>query len=68
MGNLSYCRFENTAKDLRDCLEHFDEDLEGYEFKARNKIVQLAKQIVDEFGDEEFKEIKDDEDEDEDED
>ena len=21
MGNMSYCRFENTARDLRDCLE-----------------------------------------------
>ncbi len=21
MGNMSYCRFENTARDLKDCVE-----------------------------------------------
>lgn len=28
MSNMSYCRFQNTAKDLRDCIENWygDED------------------------------------------
>lgn len=25
MPNMSYCRFENTAADLRDCDEHWDD-------------------------------------------
>jgi len=25
MGNLSYCRFENTAKALQDCLDAVEE-------------------------------------------
>ena len=24
MANLSYCRYENTARDLRDCVEAID--------------------------------------------
>lgn len=24
MSNMSYCRFENTANDLKDCLEQFE--------------------------------------------
>jgi len=35
MANMSYCRFENTVKDLRDCADHIDNQLEagGYEDK-----------------------------------
>ena len=29
MGNMSYCRFENTMNDLRDCLRHIAEDAEN---------------------------------------
>ena len=25
MANMSYCRFENTAKDIADCMEALDE-------------------------------------------
>ena len=35
MGNMSYCRFENTARDLRDCLQAIEngetDDLSSYE-------------------------------------
>lgn len=24
MGNMSYCRFENTAQDIADCIEALD--------------------------------------------
>ena len=27
MGNMSYCRFQNTARDLRDCLEAIENEL-----------------------------------------
>jgi len=27
MGNMSYCRFQNTLMDLRDCIENWDDEL-----------------------------------------
>ena len=42
MGNMSYCRFENTARDLRDCLQAIEngelDDLSSYE---RDGLEQL---------------------------
>ena len=43
MSNMSYCRFENTARDLRDCLNAIEngehtEDLSSYE---RNGLMDL---------------------------
>ena len=55
---MSYCRFENTAQDLEDCLEHFGEDLSGDEFKARNKIIEMAREIIDIYDDYKFEEVK----------
>ena len=38
MGNMSYCRFENTAADLRDCLSAIHrgetDDLSSYEISG----------------------------------
>ena len=46
MGNMSYCRFQNTLKDLRDCYEHLDdEDLSEEEKRAKNKLVELCSDI-----------------------
>ena len=46
MGNMSYCRFENTAHDLRDCLDAIQnretEDLSTYEVEGLEKILNLA--------------------------
>lgn len=52
MANMSYCRFENTLKDLQDCYEHLnDEDLSGSEEIARYTLVELCRQILDELED-----------------
>lgn len=61
MSNMSYCRFQNTATDLRDCRNNFDDDLEWEEFYARNQIVKRAKRIVASYGEEKFVEATDDE-------
>jgi CCR4-NOT transcriptional regulation complex NOT5 subunit len=46
MGNMSYCRFENTLSSLLDCLEHLDDKLEDEsELKARNKLIKLCREI-----------------------
>ena len=55
MGNMSYCRFENTAGDLEDCYEALTD---GVNFKnlssdgeraGLRKLVRLARQIAEEF-------------------
>ena len=55
MSNMSYCRFENTLPDLRDCYDAWDEDedeLSKSERRARTRILALCRKIVEEYGDE----------------
>lgn len=52
MGNMSYCRFRNTLEDLRDCNEHLDEELNSAEeIKARDKLLDLCKDIAIDYRD-----------------
>ena len=47
MGNMGYCRFENTLSDLEDCFEHLDDqDLSGEEEKARAQLIRLCVEIA----------------------
>ena len=50
MANMSYCRFENTARDLRDCLNAIrngeTDDLSSYEIDGLIEIQMMAKDIV----------------------
>ena len=50
MGNMSYCRFENTAADLRDCLSAIHrgetDDLSRYEIAGLTKIMDMANELV----------------------
>tara|TARA_S200002703_G_scaffold154527_1_gene157481 strand:+ start:392 stop:586 length:195 start_codon:yes stop_codon:yes gene_type:complete len=50
MANMSYCRFENTARDLGDCvralLQGETEDLSHYELNGLAKILEYAHDIV----------------------
>ena len=50
MGSMSYCRFENTSRDLQDCLNAIHngeaEDLDSYEMAGLERILDLAKEIV----------------------
>ena len=58
MGNMSYCRFENTSNDLEDCLEAMSEndfnlkELSEYEQDGYKKLLRLCKDITEDFGDE----------------
>ena len=51
MGNMSYCRFENTANDLADCvsalMRNETEDLNHYELDGLARILEYANDIVD---------------------
>jgi len=46
MANMAHCRFENTAFDLADCYDHWDDSLSEYEEKAKARILRLAEKIV----------------------
>lgn len=56
MGNMGYCRFQNTLGDLRECYEHWDEfdptDTDNEESKARGKLLKLCQKIVADYGEE----------------
>ena len=48
---MSYCRFENTANDLRDCVNAIDrgetDELNEYEKSGLSEILKLSEYIVD---------------------
>jgi len=51
MSNMSYCRFENTARDLQDCLDAIENgeinDLSSqYEVDALEELLDLCKEVV----------------------
>ena len=46
MSNMSYCRFENTLRDLRDCYENMGEVLSGSEARARQRLVEVCENIL----------------------
>lgn len=50
MGNMSYCRFENTFADLEDCYSAMDEDLSESEEKYKDKIISLCADILQDHG------------------
>ena len=59
MANMSYCRFENTLSDLRDCKYALQEsengegdDLSQTEMRARKELIALCAKIAANFGDE----------------
>lgn len=52
MGNMSYCRFVNTRQDLKDCMDHMDDDdLSPAEEKERLKLIELAIEIAETYAD-----------------
>ena len=50
MGNMSYCRFENTMADLKYCLRHIAEDAENhYDEAARQEMLELFRVIGEDY-------------------
>ena len=53
MGNMSYCRFENTLRDLQDCVNaiesgDYDEDgIHGYELDAVQELLETCRDFLD---------------------
>lgn len=56
MGNMSYCRFENTYSDLQDCYDALGEksldELSESEKKYAQRLIKMCKDIAADFGDE----------------
>jgi hypothetical protein len=50
MPNMSYCRFENTAKDMQDCVYAIEErdvyEFSNYELSGFKSVLELAQEIV----------------------
>jgi len=48
MANMSYCRFENTVRDMHDCIRNIDADLDegSFENSARKEFIKLCKQVA----------------------
>lgn len=48
MGNMAYCRFQNTAEDLWDCYDNW-EDIDKNNIEendAKQYILELCKKII----------------------
>ena len=49
MPNMSYCRFENTTRDMQDCINAIEEgdtrNLSRYEAAALREFLDLANEI-----------------------
>lgn len=46
MGNMGYCRFQNTLQDLRDCDEHWEDVESEEEKKAQARLLALCIKIA----------------------
>lgn len=55
MANMSYCRFQNTLQDLRDCLDalnemsDFEKELSEEEAAAAKRLLKLCRSMADDF-------------------
>lgn len=54
MANMSYCRFENTYRDLRDCLDALEEGgkLSNEEVEYKKELIRLCQEIARDYGEE----------------
>ena len=62
MANMKYCMFENTYKDLLECvpeIENGTTNLSESERKYHNKLIQLCKEIAERSEEEEEEEETD---------
>ena len=69
MSNMSYCRFQNTAQDLRDCLwamqvlldndgeDEYGEKISESEYRAMQAIIEMSVKITNYFNEDYFLEM-----------
>lgn len=68
MSNMSYCRFENTYRDLQDCIENMNEPASNErDERYRKRLLELMRDAVESGEVEEALEVEyNDEEDDED--
>ena len=55
MGNMSYCRFQNTLNDLRDCRDalmemgDYENELAEDEAHAAKRLLRICRELADDF-------------------
>lgn len=56
MANMSYCRFQNTSQDLRDCVNEMEDaynlqdmDLSADEARAQKHMYELCERFIESF-------------------
>ena len=50
MGNMSYCRFENTLSDLHDCIRNIYREAENStDEHYRQEMIALFMEVAEEF-------------------
>lgn len=49
MPNMSYCQFENTYRDLLQCLSAMNDKLSDREAGYRDRLVDVCKEIIEEY-------------------
>lgn len=49
MPNMSYCRWENTYLDLRDCFDALEENVSQTEEHYQKKLIELARKLIQEY-------------------
>lgn len=66
MGNMSYCRFENTSNDLMDCMEALEGldseqvyEMSTYEREGLLELVRLSNEISNQFSLEDIQDLVD---------
>ena len=50
MANMSYCRFQNTLSDLRDCSNNLGNASSPDEKKARKRMITLMVEMLESVG------------------
>ena len=48
MPNMSYCQFENTYRDLLQCLSAMNDKLDDREAGYRDRLVDVCREIIEE--------------------
>ena len=47
MANMTYARFRNTLRELRDCLADIEDHVSIEEARARTELIKLCREIAD---------------------
>ena len=60
MGNMSYCRFENTSNDLMECEDHMGDisEMSKYEFEEMIQLIRTCRRISDQYDEDDIDAFK----------